>query len=127
MKTRDRGLRLRVRVVLGPDVALGPGKADLLEGIEQTGSIAAAGRRMQMSYKRAWYLIDTMNRCFVEPVVSARKGGKGSGGAELTPTGKQVLRLYRRSEVRAANATRRDLAALARLVRRKPRLSEREG
>ena len=87
MKTQE--LHLRLRIELGMDIAIGPGKADLLEGIAEMGSIAAAGRRMQMSYKRAWYLIATLNRCFDKPLVRARKGGRGAGGAELTATSKR--------------------------------------
>src|SRR3954468_7059442 len=96
--------QLRFRLVLGRSIAVGPGKADLLAAIEATGSITAAGRAMGMSYKRAWYLLDTMNRCFKEPLVSANKGGRGHGGAHLTPMGKQVLTLYRTIEAQAARA-----------------------
>ena len=90
--------------MLGPEIAIGPGKADLLQGIVETGSIAAAGRRMGMSYKRAWYLIETMNRCFREPVVTTSKGGRAGGGARLTPIGTEALALYRRMEAAAAAA-----------------------
>ena len=92
---------LRLRITLKPGTLLGPGKADLLEGIRETGSIAAAGRRMGMSYKRAWYLIDTMNSYFREPVVFSNKGGKTGGGAQLTTTGRAVLDRYRRMETKA--------------------------
>ncbi len=85
----------KLRVILGPETLLGPGKADLLQGIEETGSIAAAGRRMGMSYKRAWYLVDTLNAYFREPVVISVKGGPKGGGASLTDTGKAVLAHYR--------------------------------
>jgi molybdate transport repressor ModE-like protein len=74
---------IELRVVLDPETFLGPGKADLLQAIEETGSIAAAGRRMGMSYKRAWYLIDTMNTYFHEPMVVSVKGGNTRGGASL--------------------------------------------
>lgn len=109
------------RITLAPETLLGPGKADLLEAIEETGSIAAAGRRMGMSYKRAWYLIDTMNAYFREPVVISAKGGSARGGAQLTETGRAVLRAYRRIEGKARRATDRDLAALATLAARKGR------
>jgi molybdate transport system regulatory protein len=72
---------LSLRVLLSPDTLIGPGKADLLQNIQETGSIAGAGRRMRMSYKRAWYLIDTMNTYFREPIVTTAKGGKTGGGA----------------------------------------------
>jgi len=103
--------------MVGRDIKIGPGKADLLQGIEQTGSIAAAGRQMQMSYKRAWYLLDTLNQCFQEPLVQTRKGGRGAGGTTLTPMGKKVLALYRSIEARARRVTDRELAALGELTR----------
>lgn len=109
------------RITLAPETLLGPGKADLLQAIDETGSIAAAGRRMGMSYKRAWYLIDTMNAYFREPVVISVKGGSGRGGAQLTGTGRAVLEAYRRIEASARRATARDLAALASLAVRKSR------
>lgn len=112
---------LYLRVTLNPDTLLGPGKAELLEGIQETGSIAAAGRRMGMSYKRAWYLIDTMNAYFQEPVVISAKGGSTRGGAQLTETGRVVLARYRHIEAKARRATARDLAALASLAAKKPR------
>lgn len=116
LKPRARELTLHLRLMVGREVKIGPGKADLLEGIEQTGSIAAAGRQMQMSYKRAWYLLDTLNQCFQEPLVQTRKGGRGAGGTTLTPMGKKVLALYRNIEARARRATHRDLAALGELT-----------
>jgi len=104
--------RLRLRVVLAADVALGPGKADLLQGIRETGSISAAGRRLKMSYKRAWDLVDALNRAFAEPLVHTSKGGSGGGGAGLTPWGEQVLALYRTIEARSHEAACAQLAAL---------------
>ena len=95
---------------------VGPGKADLLAAVVATGSITAAGRTMGMSYKRAWLLVDTMNRCFREPLVSATKGGAGGGSAQLTPGGKRVLELYRRIEARAAEACEGDVRELAGLA-----------
>ncbi|QSA99061.1 winged helix-turn-helix domain-containing protein [Methylococcus sp. EFPC2] len=74
---------------------MGPGKADLLEGIVKTGSISAAGRSMEMSYRRAWLLVDEMNHCFKAPLVETVKGGQRGGGARLTPLGVQVLEKYR--------------------------------
>ena len=113
----DGAGRLRLRVVFGPDVVLGPGKADLLEGIRETGSISAAGRRMELSYKRAWDLIDAMNRYFSEPVVQTSKGGSGGGGASLTPMGEEVLALYRRIEARSADAAAGEIAQLRRRLK----------
>ena len=113
-------LRFRFRLLLGRTVAMGPGKADLLTALAETGSISAAARRMGMSYKRAWYLIDTMNRCFREPVVETAKGGRGHGGAGLTAMGQTVLDRYRAMEARAAAAVAEDLDRLADLVARDP-------
>lgn len=97
-------LGLHLRVVLGGEVAMGPGKADLLEGIAETGSIAAAGRRMGMSYRRAWMLVEAMNAMFARPLVDAAKGGAGGGGAVLTEEGRCILAAYRRLEAAAAQA-----------------------
>ncbi|HEX6173105.1 MAG TPA: LysR family transcriptional regulator [Candidatus Binatia bacterium] len=105
-----------LRVFLGPDSVLCSTKAGLLQSISETGSIAAAGRRMGMSYKRAWYLIDTLNAYFNEPVVVSSKGGPKGGGASLTNTGEQVLACYlglqRKSEA-AASADLKQLASLS--------------
>lgn len=109
----------RLRIVLGPAIAIGPGKADLLEGIRDTGSIAAAGRRMGMSYKRAWLLVETMNACFDQPLVEAAKGGRSGGGARLTQLGEKVLSRYRRMETATAKVVKGDLDALKRVTRKR--------
>ncbi len=121
MRSNSRDPVARLRIVLGRDIALGPGKADLLEGIRETGSIAAAGRRMGMSYKQAWLLIDTMNACFAKPLVAAAKGGKAGGGAHLTPLGKNVLLRFRSMQASSERAIARDLAALKRVMRKAPK------
>jgi molybdate transport system regulatory protein len=121
MGSRSAGPVARLRIVLGGDIALGPGKADLMEGIRDTGSIAAAGRRMGMSYKQAWLLVETMNSCFTRPLVAAVKGGERGGGARLTPLGEDVLRRFRRMQASSARATAKDLAALKRVMRKAPR------
>jgi molybdate transport system regulatory protein len=115
-KLRNRTVGARLRIVLGPDIAIGPGKAAILEGVKQTGSIAAAGRRMHMSYKRAWHLVRTVNRCFKVPLVAASKGGRRGGGAQLTPLGEEVLRRYRHMESRTARVTAADLQALRKVL-----------
>ncbi|AZG78820.1 winged helix-turn-helix domain-containing protein [Methylocystis rosea] len=107
--------RLSLRIYLAPDVFLGPGKADLLQGIVETGSIAAAGRRMNMSYKRAWYLVDTLNGYFDEPLVVSSKGGRAGGGASLTDTGRAVLECYRRVQEKTEAAIKSELKSLARM------------
>lgn len=91
---------------------MGPGKADLLEGIAETGSIAAAGRRMGMSYRRAWMLVEQMNRMFAVPLVDAAKGGAGGGGAVLTAEGQRIVAAYRRLEAVAATAGAAEVAVM---------------
>jgi molybdate transport system regulatory protein len=100
-------LKPRIRILRGREIALGPGKADLLEAIARTGTISGAARRLDMSYMRAWTLIQTMNRCFREPLVDARRGGAGRGAAVLTPAGAEALALYRRMERESERATAR--------------------
>jgi len=121
MTTRKQGPAARLRIILGAAIAMGPGKADLLEGISDTGSIAAAGRRMGMSYKRAWMLVETMNACFAKPLVEAAKGGKRGGGARLTPLGAEMLARYRRMQKESGRAIATDLAAMARAMRKRPK------
>lgn len=98
--------KAQLRLMAGEDIAFGPGKADLLQAIADTGSIAAAGRSMGMSYRRAWLLVDTMNRCFREPLVVSATGGAGGGGAHLSELGQTVLAHYRalQADVDAAAA-----------------------
>jgi molybdate transport system regulatory protein len=110
-------IRFRIRVCKGDDIALGPGKVDLLEAIGATGSITAAAKTLGMSYRRAWLLVDTMNRCFESPVVEAEAGGRRGGGTRLTPLGHELVRRYRSLEAKARKATAADLAALAKLLR----------
>jgi molybdate transport system regulatory protein len=106
----------KLRILFGPEIAMGPGKADLLEAIADTGSIAAAGRRFGMSYRRAWTLVDTMNRCFREPVVAAGTGGAGGGGAVLTPFGLLVLDRFRALEAAARASLEEPVAGFAELL-----------
>ena len=94
-----------MRVLCGEDIALGPGKVDLLALVSETGSIREAAERMGMSYMRAWKLIKTMNACFREPLVVASRGGKERGGALLTETGRTVLKLYRGLETQSLKAS----------------------
>jgi molybdate transport system regulatory protein len=108
--------RLRLRILFGSNAMLGPGKAELLEHIRDTGSITAAGARMGMSYKRAWGLVDTLNATFREPVVVTARGGSKGGGAQLTATGQAVLTHYRRIEDRLRDTSEDDLAALRGLL-----------
>ncbi len=118
---KPAGLRAKLRFVLEPDIALGPGKAEMLEQIRTTGSISGAGRMMGMSYKRAWMMVESMNRCFRRPLVEASKGGTRGGGAHLTPAGEEVLTRYRSIEAKAAKAIDAELRALQRLVAPPPK------
>ena len=95
---------ITIRIPYGTLSAIGPGKADLLEAIQRGGSISAAAREMGMSYKRAWDLVETMNKAFTEPLVSTATGGSQGGGAQMTAFGAEVLQRYRDIE-RKANAT----------------------
>jgi molybdate transport system regulatory protein len=105
-------VRLTVRVDFGADRALGPGKIRLLEAIGESGSISQAGRSLGMSYRRAWLLVDDMNRCFREPVVATKPGGAQGGGAALTPFGLELIEKYRAIETQATSAAKPQLHAL---------------
>ena len=94
--------RIRLRLDFGDRLVLGPGKADLLQGIAELGSISAAGRRMKMSYKRAWSLVEEMNAAFAQPLVGSNRGGAGGGGAALTEAGRAVLAQFRGLETMLA-------------------------
>lgn len=109
--------RLQIRIFFGQEAMFGPGKARLLELIRDTGSISAAGRAMEMSYKRAWMLVEEMNAAFAAPLVDSTRGGPGGGGARLTAAGLEVLTLFRGVEARAALAVAEDVARLRGLLR----------
>ncbi len=113
---------LSVRIDLDPDGRIGPGKIELLEHIHATGSISAAGRTMEMSYKRAWDLVDELNRICGQPVVERQTGGKNGGGALLTAFGLSLVERYRDIERAATMAARKQLWAL-KLDITKPRKS----
>jgi len=104
--------KLTLRVDFGSGRALGPGKIRLLEAIDTTGSISQAGRALGMSYRRAWLLVDDMNNCFRDAVISAQPGGAHGGGATLTPFGQQLVERYRAIESDAMVATRKHLSDL---------------
>jgi molybdate transport system regulatory protein len=108
--------RLRLRLLFGDEAMLGPGKAELLERIRDTGSISAAGREMQMSYKRAWMLVEELNAVFRDPLVDTARGGPGGGGARLTKAGSDVLTLYREIEAEAARAAASRIAELGSML-----------
>ena len=103
---------ISVRVDLASSGRLGPGKIDLLEAIEETGSISGAGRSMKMSYRRAWLLVDDLNHMFRQPLVEASTGGAKGGGAHLTPMGREVVAHYRAIESKAMKAASLHIEAL---------------
>lgn len=106
-----------MRIHFRGGLQLGPGKADLLELIRETGSISGAGRAMSMSYKRAWTLVEEMNNAFREPLVVAVRGGAAGGGAELTAAGEEVLSNYRKLEEIASEAGAARIARIRAMLR----------
>ena len=113
-KSVAKGLpSLSVRIDLDPEGRIGPGKIQLLENIRSHGSISAAGRAMSMSYKKAWDLVDEINRICGQAAVDRQTGGKNGGGAALTPFGESLVARYRRIERAAATAARKELAAIS--------------
>jgi molybdate transport system regulatory protein len=109
---------LSVRIDLDPEGRIGPGKIALLENIDKNGSISAAGRAMDMSYKRAWDLVDEINRICRQAAVERQTGGKNGGGAVLTAFGISLVTHYRKIERDAASAARKELQALRREIGR---------
>ena len=116
MKARATA-RFRMRVTAGDAIAVGPGKIALLEAIRETRSITAAAKSIDMSYRRAWILVDELNTTLKRPAVASSKGGDHGGGSELTAVGESLLTLYRRIEKRAADACAADIGALLKLVK----------
>lgn len=112
---------VRLRVLLSDVIAFGPGKAALLQAIERTGSISAAARELQMSYRRAWLLVEDMNRCFKRPLVETATGGARGGGARVTDNGRVVLARYLAMEQVASQAVANDMAYLKSLMVAAPR------
>ena len=110
--------RFRIRITAGEAIAIGPGKVALLEAIAQTGSISAGAKQLEMSYRRAWLLIDELNRSLRRPALDSAKGGAHGGGSELTDVGRQLIDLYRRVEATAAQASEADIRKLIGLLAR---------
>lgn len=107
-------LKIKIQLYCGDEIAMGPGKADLLEAIEREGSISAAGRTMAVSYRRTWMLVDTMNRCWAKPLVETSPGNARGGGARVTAFGKRILAHYRALQDHIATASScQDREALA--------------
>ncbi|WP_416759627.1 winged helix-turn-helix domain-containing protein [Roseateles sp. So40a] len=109
-------LKLRMRVTIGDVIAVGPGKIDLLEALDETGSITAAAKSLDMSYRRAWLLIDELNRSLKEPAVATAAGGAKGGGSVLTDTGRSLIALYREIEATAQEACKPEIRQLMKLL-----------
>ena len=123
--TGEAILKLKVQLYCGGEIAMGPGKADLLEAIRQHGSISAAGRAMDMSYRRAWLLVDAMNRCWKQPLVETSPGSAHGSGARVSAFGESVLTHYRALQGRIdAAADCSDFASLKAAILTEPRISQ---
>ena len=115
-KSSKQDLKPQIRIMFRKAIAMGPGKADLLRAIDETGSISAAARQMEMSYRRAWLLVDTMNQAFKSAVVVTLTGGKAGGGAAVTEFGKEVLRRYSAMEAKASASVARELRSFTNMM-----------
>ena len=111
------GTHLSIRIDLASGDRIGPGKIALLEAIRSTGSISAAARSIGMSYRRAWLLVEEINRALREPAVTAETGGVRGGGAVVTPVGERVVGLYRAIEAQAKAAAGGEFRAIGKLTR----------
>jgi len=120
-------LKIKLQIYCGSEIAMGPGKADLLEAIAREGSISAAARAMGMSYRRAWLLVDTMNRCWTNPLVETGPGSPGRAGAHLTPSGERALAAYRALQDRAGELrSGADWTELQAMLRSRPKQHQRD-
>jgi molybdate transport system regulatory protein len=118
-------LDIRIRLYCGAEIAMGPGKANLLDAIREHGSISAGGRALDMSYRRAWLLVDAMNRCWNEPLVATSPGSAHGGGARVTAFGEEVLSRYRALQAGLGGAADgAELKALTAAVRAEPKESQ---
>src|SRR5215217_5842851 len=108
-------VRLSIRLDLAGGDRIGPGKIALLEAIQATGSISAAARRLGMSYRRAWLLVEQLNDALRQPAVAAAPGGRQGGGAALTPVGERIVVLYRAIEGIARSSAKEEFRAVGRL------------
>lgn len=113
---------VRFRVDFGRDEAIGPGKIDLLEHIDASGSLSQAARELGMSYRRAWQLLASLNGCFRERVATTAKGGRGGGGATITPFGRELIRAYRKFDAEVQERALRHFRTISRHAHRQARL-----
>lgn len=119
-KSAGARLKIQARLMLDDEIAFGPGKADLLLAIQATGSISAAGKHLGMSYRRAWLLVDAMNRCFQQPLVETATGGTQGGGTRLTELGLDVLRRYQQLQQAIQTLGEQHFPEFKPLLRKKP-------
>ena len=119
-KSAGARLKIQARLMLDDEIAFGPGKADLLLAIQVTGSISAAGKHLGMSYRRAWLLVDAMNRCFQQPLVETATGGTQGGGTRLTELGLDVLRRYQQLQQAIQTLGEQHFPEFKPLLRKKP-------
>ena len=118
-------LKIKVQIYCGEEIAMGPGKADLLEAVMSEGSISGAGRKLGMSYRRTWLLVDAMNRCWAQPLVDTAAGGSHGGGAQVTALGESVLAHYRALQAAGrALGQGDDWKALASTLRGEPKAAQ---
>lgn len=122
MNKKITGARLKIqaRIMLDEEIAFGPGKADLLDAIQATGSISAAGKQLGMSYRRAWMLVDSMNRCFQQPLVQTATGGTQGGGTQLTELGEDILKRYRQLQKQINQLSEQQFPEFKSQLRKKP-------
>ena len=122
MNKKITGARFKIqaRLMLDEEIAFGPGKADLLDAIHATGSISAAGKQLGMSYRRAWLLVDSINRCFMRPLIETATGGSHGGGARVTDMGLDVLKRYRQLQEEVQQLSDIHFPAFKSLLRKKP-------
>ncbi len=106
-----------MRIIQDGTIALGPGKVSLLEAVREHGSISAAARSLNMSYRRAWLLMDELNRALASPATVSEHGGQSGGGSMLTPVGEEIVRLYRGIEARAAAVCEAEIEALVKFLK----------
>lgn len=126
-RTMTAQLKIKVQIYCGDEIAMGPGKADLLEAIQREGSISAAGRALGMSYRRTWLLVDVMNRCWDSPLVEAVTGGSHGGGARITELGLSILHHFRALQDQlTAGAANQDWASLQAVLRSQPKSAQRD-
>ena len=109
-------VRFRMRIISGDVVAVGPGKINLLEAIEKTGSLAAEARSIDMSYRRAWVLVNELNASLKNPAVESMKGGERGGGSKVTSVGHQLIKRYRTIEMTATLTCQTEIRALTKLL-----------